>query len=203
MTKQLDNRYLNKYDKINENIEELMELIKVGKQSMLINKLKYYSRLENFNINEQNEYGNTLLHTACRVRNYEIVKILLETYNAKVDIKNEDGRTALHIATIYGSTDKVLYMLQNGGTTQITNSSDIINLIVDKYPHSLLIRDKDNMTAMNYFNIHSDINSNRSLNKSYKSYKRNMTFFDSLKNILDVNDYELSISIYCTLKNAL
>lgn len=187
----------------NIDLEELMELIKSGEKSLLMIKLKHYSSIDGFNIDIQNEYGNTLLHTACRIRDYDIVKTLLEIYNARVDIQNADGRTPLHIATIYGSTDKALYTLHNGGTKQITNSSDIINLIVDKYPHSLFIRDKDNMTPMNYFNTHSDITTNKSLNKRYKSYKRNIAFFDSLKTVSsDINDYELSISIYYALKNA-
>jgi hypothetical protein len=202
--------------------EELTNLIKLGNDAEFISKLKYYQKTVKFNVNTPNEYGNTLLHTACKNRNYEIVNILIDTYNAKADMQNADGRTPLHIATIYGSTDKAFYTFQNkGAKQQISSSSDIINLIVDRFSHVLLIRDKDNMTPMNYFNTHSDIASNTSLNNKYKNYKRNINFFDSLKVVApdisgainffdslkvvapDISDYELSLSIYFTLKSTM
>lgn len=200
------------FNTIDDNIvlifDELINLIKNSSNKKFTTKLDYYQNTFKFNVNTSNEYGNTLLHTACKNRNYEIVKILLDTYNAKADIKNADGRTPLHIATIYGSTDKTFYIFQNiGSNQQISNSTDIINLIVDKFPHVLLIKDKDNMTPMNYFNSHSDISTNKSLNNRYKNYKRNTDFFNLLKetntnDTLGTSDYDLSVSIYFALKSS-
>jgi len=183
--------------------EELTNLIKLERNLEFKSKLKFYQKTKRFSVDTQNEYGNTLLHAACKNRNYEITKVLLEIYRAKPDIQNADGRTPLHIATIYGSTDKTFYTFQKGWTKQqMTNASNIIDLMVNRSPYVLLIRDKDNMTPMNYFNTHSDITSNTTLNTKYKSYKRSIDFFDALKIIdTDSSDYELSLSIYFALKN--
>lgn len=190
--------------KQNNMLENLLSLIKQNKTDKFIKLLKQYHK-NDFDVNQTNEYGNTLLHIACRSRNYKIVETLIKYYDAKTDILNEDGRTALHIATIYGSTDITYYLSHNGKSTKsITNSTDIIGLIVEKSPYVLMIRDNDNMTPVEYFNIHSNLESNKIMNKYYKNYKNKMNFFDAVKadRINDPEDYKLTLSIYFSMKGS-
>lgn len=185
-------------------LDDMMKIIKFGN---IDNFLSTLSKQPSFDINTQNEYGNTLLHIACRSRKYEIAKVLLDKFNAKTDIKNADGRTPLHIATIYGSTDKACYIFQDKyAKKRITDSSNIVNMIVNKTPYVLHIKDNDGMTAMNYFNIYSEPScseqsSSAITSAKYKSYKRVAAFFDKLKeSCFGDDDYELSMSIYFAMK---
>lgn len=181
-------------------LEDLMRLIKHSDTDSFLNKLKLYNK-KGLSVDHVNQYGNTLLHMACRSRNYNIVETLIRSYNARGDIQNMDGRTALHMAAIYGSTDLSYFIFQNGSTKkQVAHSSDIIGLIVDtvvnKTPYILLMKDKDSMTPINYFSSHSKLESNKSLNRHYSSYKRKTGFFDLIKNSSSRDDYESTMSIY-------
>ncbi|VBB17691.1 hypothetical protein YASMINEVIRUS_154 [Yasminevirus sp. GU-2018] len=186
----------------NKILDEMMEMIKTGNIDLFFTTLEKQSAEPSFSINSQNEYGNTLLHVACRSRKDEVVRVLLNDYNARIDIQNADGRTPLHIATIYGSTDKTCYILKGGSTKeQIASATDIISMLVNTAPYVLQIKDNDGMTAMNYFNIHSELSSNKTMNARYKSYKRVASFFDRLKESgVDNEDYKLTMSIYFALK---
>lgn len=198
--------HINKIDKLNKiddpKLDDLMEMIKCDNKIFFSTLLSILAKQSLFNANAQNEYGNTLMHVACRSRNYEVVKFLLNEFNAKTDIKNVDGRTPLHIATIYGSTDKTCYMFQDKFTNKrIINSINIINILVDKAPYILHVKDNDGMTPMNYFTIHSDTSPNSVFGAKYKNYKRIATFFDRIKNSdVNNNDYELTMSIYFAMK---
>lgn len=181
--------------------EELTDLIKLGRNLEFVSKLKYYRKTLHFDINMRNEYENTLLHIACRNRSIEIVEFLIGLYNIKVDIQNADGRTPLHIAAIYGATDRSYYTSNIGNTkNKIANSSTIINLLIDRSPYTLLIRDNNNMTPVDYFNIHSDPDTNSKLKTKYKNYKRNNNFFETLrKSGITKFDYDLTMSIFLAL----
>lgn len=181
--------------------EELIDLIKLGRDLEFVSKLRYYQKILHFDVNMRNEYGNTLLHIACRNRNSIIVEFLLRLYNIKVDIQNADGRTPLHIASIYGATDRSYYTSNIGNTkNKIADASTIINLLIERSPYTLLIRDNNNMTPVDYFNIHSDVNTNSTLKTKYKNYKRNNNFFETLrKSGIARSDYDLTMSIFLAL----
>ena len=49
-----------------------------------------------FNINTQNDLGDTLLHYACEYKHYDIIQFLLSK-NADINIKNEKGYTPFDI----------------------------------------------------------------------------------------------------------
>jgi ankyrin repeat protein len=188
-------------------LAELFEYIKLNDTNKFMEKIKIYHD-KDLSVDEINKHGNTLLHMACKSRNYEIVKALISTYGARVDIQNVDGRTPLHIATIYGATNITYYIAQNKkNKKQIENSSDIISLMIEHSPHILIMPDKDNMTPINYYSIHSNPESNKTMSANYKSYKRKMKFFDSIKNNNDTinnkqNNYKLTLDIYFLLKKA-
>jgi ankyrin repeat protein len=183
-------------------LNELMELVRDKNSEKFLKRLKEYKKRHPFNIDSKNEYGNTLLHIACRCRNFVVVKTLIEDYNAKISIVNEDGRTPLHIATIYGSTNKTSYLTQDGSTKAgIVSSNEIINMMAKKSPYLLMIKDKDGKTAMDYFSMHSELDSNPVLNNLYKRYKRSVKFFDSFEKYgVDKKDRALTMDIYFAMK---
>lgn len=181
--------------------DELVILIKQNKSKEFFSQIKQYHIAHGFNINYTNEYGNTLLHIACRSRNYDVAKKLIVDHNASTDIQNDDKRTALHIAAIYGSGDSALYLFKNvESKMNITNSSKIISLIIDKSPHTLLLKDKDNMTGKDYLDKHQDTDFNAVLGSRYKKYKKYVKFFDSLQKYSDQDDYNLTLSIFSSLR---
>lgn len=180
-------------------LDNLFMLIKLNNTNKFMINLKIYHK-KGLHIDQIDQYGNTLLHMACRNRNYTIVKTLICDYNARCDIQNQDERNALHFATIYGSTN-IAYYLSNDGSTkkQIENSSDIINLLTNNAPYTLMMKDKDNMTPINYYSLHSDLENNNNLYKHYKAYKHKSKFFDLIKNN---TDYKLTMSIYFLTRHA-
>jgi len=183
-------------------IDELLDLIKHNRTEEFLLKLEKYYFKHNLNVNCTNEYNNTMLHIACRCRNYDIVKELVENYDAKVNIQNDDKRTPLHIAAIYGSIDSIMYVFNDISTKKnISNVSKIISLLVDKAPHVLLIKDKDGMTAKKYLASYVGIDFNEILKKKHKRYKKYVDFFDLIeKHSSDNDDFELSVTIFCNLK---
>src|SRR5579872_7186420 len=97
----------------NNNIfDELQFLVKTNDTSQFVLKIKNYTKI-GFDVNHTNEYGNTLMHIACRCRNFKAVSLLIKQYDAKVNIQNNDKRNALHFATIYGSSDIAYYICIN------------------------------------------------------------------------------------------
>lgn len=182
--------------------EELQNLIKENKIELFLNKVSTYIK-QGFDINETNEYGNTLLHLACRKRNLKIVTTLINSYDAKTDIQNLDGRNPLHIAAIYGSSDVAYYICQDRSTkNNIDNTKNIIAAILQKSKHTILMTDNNNMTPINYFVIHSNIESNSALNKIYKSYKRKIDFFETIKQSTTEENYKLTMNIFFLIKKS-
>lgn len=82
---------------------------KVNKEKLLIKAVRNgnYSRVKELikifrlNVNNQDEQGNSLLHTACLSGNQKIVDFLLN-HGARWDIRNNQGNTPLHILVIKG-----------------------------------------------------------------------------------------------------
>ena len=55
-----------------------------------------------FDVDSQDEHGNTLLHIAAQQVDIELCKLLVERYDASLDAQNKTGNTALHYALHYG-----------------------------------------------------------------------------------------------------
>lgn len=124
---------------------------------------KYLKKLllelnKKFNINQVDEFGNTLLHYACRERKYNVINCLLDN-NADVSIPNYDGRLPIHIVAIYGATREIGCMMRNTSQVKeiIKSSHNTFNKLLSKFPESISIMDNHNNTPLNYFTIHSDI----------------------------------------------
>lgn len=56
------------------------------------------------NVNEQDDNGDTPLHKACKFGHLEVVKILMSHF-AKPEIKNNDHGDCVVTAISYGNTD--------------------------------------------------------------------------------------------------
>jgi len=74
-----------------------------------------------FDINNQNEDGNTALHVSARNGHSNIVEILLSR-GIDMNIKNEGDETALHSASFYSHANVVEILLANG--IEIDNDFD-------------------------------------------------------------------------------
>lgn len=175
-------KYFNKLNKILDNQDNIL----------FEKKIKKYIK-NGFNVNEINEYGNTLLHISMRKRNYDIIKLLIDNYDANLIIKNNDGRTPLHIATIYCCNCSMFYIFNEDTNNKIESSKKIISEIIKKYDKLMLIKDNFNKTAMDYYVLHSEINENVK-----SKYKIRNKFFELLQS-KDPNNYDMSMSIFLSL----
>lgn len=180
---------------MNNIFKELFDLINLDKTQNLIDKIHEYV-YSGYSINKTNEYGNTLLHLACRKRNYKLVNILLDNYEARIDIKNKDGKTPLHMAIIYGSNNIAYYLFKMADAeNDINTSTNTIIKMMELSPHVLMMEDNDNKTPMYYYIQYSDILSNNSIQKIYKKYNMKVNFFNQIKD-KNYNDYVLTLEIY-------
>ncbi len=185
---------------MNSTVEELFGLIKRNETVNFLKQLEMY--YDSIDVNQMNEYGNTMLHMACRSRNLDIVVALIDRYDASVIIQNLDGRTPLHLAVIYGMNDKAynILKLKGGKLERIeSNSEKIISKLINANQSTLMIKDKDAMDPMSYYNIYSNLDSHQSLDKNNKSYKTKSNFFDLIKKA-DPKGYEESLGIYFAMK---
>tara|TARA_B100000795_G_scaffold242281_1_gene205451 strand:- start:206 stop:1186 length:981 start_codon:yes stop_codon:yes gene_type:complete len=62
--------------------------------------LQHLSRNPNANINEQDHFGRTALHSAAMRNHYEACEILIES-GIDATLQDKDGNTALHLAAMY------------------------------------------------------------------------------------------------------
>lgn len=181
-------------------LEELIDLIKLNKMDDFVSGVRQYHDKHNFDVNHTNEYGNTMMHIACRCRNYNVVAHLIENYDVKLSIQNDDKRVPLHFAIMYGSVGSITHIFD--AKTNMMNISKIISLLIDRAPHTLLIRDKDKKTPKDYLDVcfGKDFDFSSMLKSSYRQYKRYVDFFESLQQFsMDNDDYDLSVSIFCAL----
>ena len=93
--------------------------VKSGKISIL----KYIIEKTNSNINEVDGLGNTLLHYACQINNFDIVDFLV-SMGACVHIRNKQGETPLFFAVRYSTLNIVDYLIQEGAIADIKNMFD-------------------------------------------------------------------------------
>ena len=93
--------------------------VKSGKISVL----KYIIERTNSSINEIDGLGNTLLHYACQINNFDIVEFLVNM-GACVHIRNKQGETPLFLAVRYSTLNIVDYLIQEGAIVDIKNMFD-------------------------------------------------------------------------------
>ena len=67
------------------------------------------------NLNYIDNEGQTPLHRSCKIGNLNIVKLLLSN-GASLNLTNRYGWYPIHIASYFGYTDIVLYLIQQSST---------------------------------------------------------------------------------------
>lgn len=90
--------------------------VKSGK----IQVLKFIIEKCNNNINEKDDLGNSMLHYACEINNYDIVEYLIKM-NASVHVRNQQGETPLFSAVRYSSLNIVDYLIASGAVANVSN----------------------------------------------------------------------------------
>ena len=80
--------------------------------------------LENdfINLNYIDNEGQTPLHRSCKIGNIDIVKLLLNN-GASLNLTNRYGWYPIHIASYFGYTNIVIYLIQQSSSSPADNSS--------------------------------------------------------------------------------
>jgi len=141
----------------NKKFTTLKNQIKCTSEETYLKKLS--TELEKqFNVNQVDEFGNTLLHYACRERKYSIINMLL-AHSADVTISNNDGRLPIHIAAIYGSMREIKNIIHSETPINdiVKSSNSIFSRLLTEFPESISVVDHHNNTPLYYFTIHSDL----------------------------------------------
>jgi hypothetical protein len=87
-----------------------------------ITGVKFFSKAGRATVNQKNVGGATALHMACREKNFEIVKILVEN-EADINATDNEGWTPLMRGALAGDKDIVDLLLVKGAQASSINSS--------------------------------------------------------------------------------
>lgn len=85
--------------------------------------LRYIVEKCDSDINERDGLGNTLLHYAASINNFDIIQYLLKM-NASLHIRNNQGETPLFEAVRYSSLNVVDYLIMSGAIASVVNIFD-------------------------------------------------------------------------------
>eukprot|EP00545_Synedropsis_sp_CCMP1620_P012112 CAMPEP_0119007458 /NCGR_PEP_ID=MMETSP1176-20130426/3025_1 /TAXON_ID=265551 /ORGANISM="Synedropsis recta cf, Strain CCMP1620" /LENGTH=343 /DNA_ID=CAMNT_0006959615 /DNA_START=1 /DNA_END=1032 /DNA_ORIENTATION=+ len=87
----------------------------------------------NRDMNACNRFGESILHTACRKSQVEVVKFLVHEANVSVRVRDDFGRTPCHDAAWQGEPNM-----------------ELIELVITECPDLLLVQDKRGFTPLQY-----------------------------------------------------
>uniref|UniRef100_A0ABM0LU22 Uncharacterized protein LOC100376500 n=1 Tax=Saccoglossus kowalevskii TaxID=10224 RepID=A0ABM0LU22_SACKO len=105
--------------------------------------------------------GDIPLHISCRKKDLEFIKLLCEN-SSPVDMQNDEGHTAMHLAAWHGDEATLKYFYQLKANPNIYDKLDrsplhiaaerghtsVVEILVDKFKASVLARTKDGSTLM-------------------------------------------------------
>ena len=115
---------------INDNLENLEKLLKLGENPDIFNK-----------------FGETPLYISVDIENYDAMIILLE-FGADCNIQKNDGNTALHLATEKKSDLYISALLSHGANPNIINKTNLqtpLHIgIINKINEDILNKFKEN-----------------------------------------------------------
>ena len=94
----------------NSNFEELEQNINIFQEKGVL-----------FDIDLQDEYGNTLFISACQQANKKMMKVLLRTFGASINAQNHTGNTGLHYLYEYDHRVLAEYLIEKGADDKILN----------------------------------------------------------------------------------
>ncbi|CAF1099861.1 unnamed protein product [Rotaria sordida] len=90
-------------------------------QKVDIEQVKYLIE-QNFNINKLNEQGRTALHYCCDHENIDCARLLLENDKSIINIKDNEGFSALHLACLNGNLIMVKYFCEQGADVTLVDN---------------------------------------------------------------------------------
>ncbi|KAL5017010.1 hypothetical protein ScPMuIL_006599, partial [Solemya velum] len=110
---------------------------------------------------QKQDNGDAVLHIACRRRDLDLVKILLDS-GSPIDLQNFDGHTSLHIAAWEGDEHIVKYLYQMKACPNLPDKferspvhiaaerghTNIVELLIEKFKASVSARTKDGSTLI-------------------------------------------------------
>ncbi len=136
-----------------------------------LHMVKYLLETMEANIEDRNEVGQTALHHSAYNSHEDVAKYLI-VQKAKVNAKDFEGRTPLHIASsgVFDNTEVPDLLIKNGsnvnavdnqGMTALHHAScrgreSIARFIIGKLKH-LAAKDNDGMTALHHAALATDL----------------------------------------------
>jgi len=85
-----------------------------AEQAVDVNAIKSYIETHDVDIDAQNENGTTFLNLAVDNDQYELSKLLIETFGADVNKADDMGYSPLHSAALNGNAQIIQLLLQHG-----------------------------------------------------------------------------------------
>ncbi|CAF3287761.1 unnamed protein product [Rotaria sp. Silwood2] len=77
---------------------------------------------QKYDINQLNEQGRTALHYCCDHKNIDCACLLLQAENSIINIKDNEGFTALHLACLNGNLIMVKYFCEQGADVTLVDN---------------------------------------------------------------------------------
>eukprot|EP01083_Nonionella_stella_P293586 998490_1 len=105
-----------------EIIEEFCDSIKQANEYMVMFYISEYPHLDLTNIKFM--YNDTCIHLCVRNKAHNIMEYILQQgYGVKINAKNKDGDTALHLAADFDDIKSVKILIKYGMDINITNNN--------------------------------------------------------------------------------
>ena len=175
-TSSLSNSNIENLNNINL-YNELLLTAKSGNKEKFMEILEKLFSLskEPFNINYQDEKGNSALHYACDEGNLKIAEILLKA-NSDPNLKNYENETPLHFSANRGYFDISKLLIENDALLNVfdnkknsplhfvckNNNIELVKYFLTKLPEAD-VKNEDNKTPI-------DLTNNKEIKKIIKNY---------------------------------
>eukprot|EP01083_Nonionella_stella_P145332 455178_1 len=103
---------------------ELFNKFDLTEEEIDLEEIKKYIESNKININKQNENGTTFLNFAVDNDKYELSKVLIQEFDANVNLCDDMGYTALHSAAMNGNKEIIALLLENGADVNAKSLDD-------------------------------------------------------------------------------
>ncbi|XP_062595975.1 serine/threonine-protein phosphatase 6 regulatory ankyrin repeat subunit C-like [Saccostrea cucullata] len=158
MCKYLVNTYPNLLDVKDNNGRNALHYAAWGGYIDLLNFLLE----KGFDVKSKTNDGETVLHRCCMIGKLEMCKYLVNTYPHLLDVKDNNGRNALHLAAFRGNIDLLIFLLEKGFDVKtkrneggivlyiscINGELEMCKYLVNTYPHLLDVKDNNGGNAL-------------------------------------------------------
>eukprot|EP01084_Bolivina_argentea_P065232 118917_1 len=100
------------------------DLTEIEVNNKCLNEIKDYILEHKIDINKQNENGTTFLNFAVDNDKYELTKLLINKFNANVNLGDDMGYTPLHCAAMSGNKQVIKLLIENGANINAKSNDD-------------------------------------------------------------------------------